>query len=253
MADSICILHVDDNPNFLDVTSRYLRRQEPEFDVITETQASEGLEWLLKKDCECVVSDYDMPGQNGIEFLRAVREQYPALPFILFTGKGGEEVASEAITAGATDYLQKQSSTEQYELLSNRIQNAVQKYRKEAAVRRSEKRYHNLVDTAPIPILLFNEDGRLVYANEAAVSFLGADSYVEIDGKPFTAFLDSGNQDTAENRFEMVMTEETTVPEIEYQVETVDGKLKEATVATAYGHYQGERVAQAMIYHQEGV
>lgn len=66
-----------------------------------------------------------MPGQNGIEFLETDREEYPNLPFILYTGKGSEEVASDAISAGATDYLQKGSGTDQYQLLANRTPNAV--------------------------------------------------------------------------------------------------------------------------------
>ncbi|MFB6311944.1 MAG: PAS domain S-box protein, partial [Salinirussus sp.] len=66
---------------------------------------------------------------DGLEFLETVRDEHPELPFILFTGQGSEEVASDAITAGATDYLQKGSGTDQYELLANRIVNAVEKYR----------------------------------------------------------------------------------------------------------------------------
>lgn len=50
---------------------------------------------------------YDMPRQTGIEFLETVREEYPGLPFILYTGKGSEEVAADAISAGVFDYLQK--------------------------------------------------------------------------------------------------------------------------------------------------
>lgn len=65
-----------------------------------------------------------MPGMNGIEFLESVRAIDEDLPFILFTGKGSEEVASEAISAGVTDYLQKQSGTDQYTILANRITNA---------------------------------------------------------------------------------------------------------------------------------
>jgi CheY-like chemotaxis protein len=80
-----------------------------------------------------------MPGKDGIEFLQAVREAYPDLPFVLFTGKGSEAVASDAISAGVTDYLQKQSGTEQYELLVNRIRNAVQARREaERADRKDE-------------------------------------------------------------------------------------------------------------------
>ncbi len=52
--------------------------------------------------------------QDGIEFLEAVREGHRDLPFILYTGKGSEEVASDAISAGVTDYLQKGSGTDQY-------------------------------------------------------------------------------------------------------------------------------------------
>lgn len=45
-----------------------------------------------------------MPGQTGIEFLEVVRDQYANLPFILFTGQGSDEIASDAISAGVTDY-----------------------------------------------------------------------------------------------------------------------------------------------------
>jgi DNA-binding NtrC family response regulator len=74
-----------------------------------------------------IISDYDMPGMDGLEFLRTVRETRPDLPFILFTGKGSEAVASEAIAADVTHYFQKRSGPEQYELLANRIENAVSK------------------------------------------------------------------------------------------------------------------------------
>jgi len=57
------------------------------------------MEILANQGVDCIVSDYDMPRTNGIEFLEAVRDQHPELPFILYTGKGSEEVAGEAISA----------------------------------------------------------------------------------------------------------------------------------------------------------
>ncbi len=91
--------------------------------------ASAGLDQLAADDFDCVVSDYDMPDQNGVEFLETIREESPDLPFILYTGKGSEEVASDAISAGVTDYVQKESGTSQYAVLANRVINAVEQYR----------------------------------------------------------------------------------------------------------------------------
>ncbi len=127
MSGSIRILHVDDDPKFADLTATFLEREDDRFTVETATSATDGLD-RLTEEIDCIVSDYEMPVTNGIEFLEAVRDEYPDLPFILFTGKGNEEVASDAISAGVTDYLQKQSGTQQYELLGNQISNAVEAY-----------------------------------------------------------------------------------------------------------------------------
>jgi PAS domain S-box-containing protein len=126
---SIRVLHVDDESEFLDLATTYLSRQDDRFTIETATSADAGLDCLATDEFDCVISDYDMPGMTGIDFLQAVREDSPDLPFILFTGKGSEEVASEAISAGVTDYLQKQRGTEQYELLANRVTNAVEQRR----------------------------------------------------------------------------------------------------------------------------
>jgi PAS domain S-box-containing protein len=136
---SFRVLHIDDDPDFSDLTARFLEREIDNIRVMTETSATAGLN-RISSETDCIISDYDMPGVNGIEFLERIREKYPKLPVILFTGKGSEEVASEAMTAEATDYLQKDTGPEQYELLANRIQNAVGKYRSEQAEQRRRER-----------------------------------------------------------------------------------------------------------------
>lgn len=100
-----------------------------EFIVSTATSASEGLDRLANEEYACVVSGYSLPGMNGIQFLKRIREKYPDLPFILYTGKGSEQVASDAIRAGATDYVRQRSGTDHTTLVTNRLQNAVARYR----------------------------------------------------------------------------------------------------------------------------
>jgi len=70
-----------------------------------------------------------MPTTDGLGVLKLVREEFPDVPFILFTGTGNEALASEAIAAGVTDYVRKQGGPRQYETLANRIDNAVERYR----------------------------------------------------------------------------------------------------------------------------
>lgn len=130
-SDSITVLHVDDDSDFGELVATFLEHESDRFDVVTATSASDGLNYLDGDRVDCIVSDYDIPGLNGLEFLDAVRQRYADLPFVLFTGKGSEQVASDAIARGATDYLQKRPGTEQYRLLANRVENTVEQYRSE--------------------------------------------------------------------------------------------------------------------------
>ncbi|MFB6101741.1 MAG: PAS domain S-box protein [Haloplanus sp.] len=134
------ILHVDDDPAFLDLAAEFLRREAPRLQVITETTVEDALDRLDTEPVDAVVSDYQMPGMDGLTFLDRVRDDHPELPFILFTGQGSEEIASEAIARGVTDYLQKGGGSDTYAVLANRVTNAIE--RREMAAKLEQREAH---------------------------------------------------------------------------------------------------------------
>jgi PAS domain S-box-containing protein len=169
---SVRVLHVDDDEPFLELTRT--RLQGEGLTVVSESSPTAALGRLTSEPIDCVVSDYDMPELDGLEFLAAVREREQELPFILFTGKGSEEVASEAISAGVTDYLQK-AGPEQFELLTNRIENAVEHERSQRVAERTRERFVRLIEGSTDLIFIVGEDGTYSYVSPSVERILGYD------------------------------------------------------------------------------
>lgn len=128
MTDEVRVLYVDDDETALRARGQLLEEHD-RIEVITESDVDSGLEVLATTRIDCVLSDYEMPGQDGIGFLHSVRADYPDLPFIFFSGYNSEAVVAEAFSAGATDYLPKSICSISYELITNRIISAVEHYR----------------------------------------------------------------------------------------------------------------------------
>lgn len=238
MTESVRLLHVDDESSFLELTAEFLSHEDDRFEVVTETSPSDGLARLDAESFDCVVSDYQMPETTGIEFLEAVRESYPSLPFILFTGEGSETVASEAISTGATDYLQKQTGTEQYQLLANRVLNAVESYQ----TQRELEQYQLLVETVGDPMYILDADGTVTLANEALAEMLGCDRETAI-GMHASDFLTDGGYRSASQRLDEIRADPSADwSTYEVDVVTTDGReipteINVAPVAATDGTY----------------
>ena len=187
-AATVRVLHVDDDPAFLDLTATYLERIDEAFEVRSETSVDDALEALETEPIECVVSDYDMPGTDGLTLLQRVRDRGVEVPFVLFTGKGSEEIASEAISAGATDYIQKRGGNDQYEVLANRVRNAVDQHRSRAALAASQERLSRFIDQSPLGTIEYDDAFRIVRVNPAAEEILGYDE-AELLGGTWLPFV----------------------------------------------------------------
>ncbi|GAA0722209.1 signal transduction histidine kinase/CheY-like chemotaxis protein [Halorubrum trapanicum] len=129
------VLFVDDEPGAADLAATHVERLVEDIETVTRTSPDEALDVVRDGRVDCVVSDFDMPGRDGLELLEGVRSIDPGLPFVLFTGKGSEEIASDAISAGVTDYLQKGTGRDRYEMLANSVANALGRRRAERDLR----------------------------------------------------------------------------------------------------------------------
>jgi len=212
--DTIHVLHVDDEPEFADLAATFIERGDERFAVETATSADEGLDRLRDNGFDCIVSDYDMPGQNGIEFLETVCETHPDLPFILYTDKGSEKVASDALSAGATDYLQKETGTGQYELLANRIENAVSQARSQQA----ERHLGELAANTTQILYVFTRDwSELEFINSAYEDILGQSvKALQDDPSDFLAGVHPDDRDRVREDMDDISGGETV--ELEYRV-----------------------------------
>ena len=184
-APKIAVLYVDDEPALLELTTLFLGRA-GDLAIDTALSARLALEKLRLNSYDVIVADYLMPEMDGIEFLKGLRREGCTIPFIIFTGKGREDVAIEALNSGADFYLQKGGDPRsQFAELGNMIRQAAHKRRTEEALRENEQRYRNVVEDQTELICRFLPDGTHIFVNDAYCRYFnrGRD---EIIGQRFT-------------------------------------------------------------------
>jgi len=178
------VLYVDDETSLLDLAQVYLERTHT-FSVTTKTSANEGLELLKNRNFDAIISDYAMPQKDGIEFLKEVRAGYGGIPFILFTGKGREEIAIEAIDNGADFYVQKGGEPKAaFAEVAHKIKIAIDRKCAEKSLRETELRYRAVVEDQTEFICRFSPDGTYTFVNDAFCRYFQK-KREEIIGKKF--------------------------------------------------------------------
>ncbi|MBN1195681.1 MAG: PAS domain S-box protein [Methanomicrobiaceae archaeon] len=173
MPDTIRVLYVDDEPALLDIARLFLEK-EGTFAVDTLTSATEALTCIPTEQYDAIISDYLMPDMDGIEFLQQVRRSGNGIPFILFTGRGREEVVIEAINSGADFYIQKGGDPKsQFAELGHKIRQAVKRSRAERSRIESEKRLADIIDFLPDATFAIDRDGIIIAWNRAIEEMTG--------------------------------------------------------------------------------
>ena len=167
------ILYVDDE-HFMHEPFRMIMETMACAAVQSVSSGMEAMQALASRRYDAVVSDYQMPGMNGIELLKNVRARGSNVPFILFTGRGREEVAIDAINNGADYYLQKgMDPMSQFTELTHMVRRAVEERRERENLRMTNQRLEALVNNMHDAVAMFDLEMKVLYVNPAFESILG--------------------------------------------------------------------------------
>jgi len=184
------VLIVDDEPVFSDLMKLRLRKESPHFSISVVDSGMKCLEHLKSNHVDCILSDFQMPGMDGMELLKTLRSQGNTVPFIFITAQGNEAVARDAFKNGAYDYFTKDIGFAHFTRIINSVEQAVAKRtsdterrRSDEALRASQKYLQTIIDTEPECVKLIAADGTLLMMNRAGLEMIDADSLDQVKGK----------------------------------------------------------------------
>lgn len=225
----IRILHVDDEKNQLEFTKMFLEELDEEVTVDSVSDPLEAIQLQSRNSYDVIVSDYKMISMTGLELLQKVRER-SNVPFILYTGRGSEEVAESAFEAGVDDYLKKEADLSHYQVLSKRIRQTVEKHRVEELYRRVVK------DSRDGIIILAG--GRIVFANDAVCHMLGGGLPESLIGKAIAEFVVDTEEEINSRLTSTCNNKVNQLFEISFRTST--GAVKTAEVSASRIDYLGK-------------
>ena len=166
-------LYVDDEPLLLEIAKEFLEMKE-DLKVITNERPREVENILREDNIDVIVSDYQMSGMDGIELFEMVKKAGYNIPFVLFTGKGREEVAIRALNAGIDFYLVKGGSpAAQFAELENVIRQLARRREAEDALSYNNRRFQQIIENVLDIVMIIDHEGTIKYASPSVGRSMG--------------------------------------------------------------------------------
>lgn len=196
----IKIIHVDDEEYQLKFTKMFLEKVDQSITVNSISSPNTVLKKYLEWGVDCIVSDYQMPEMDGIELASTIRKTSD-IPFILYTGRGSEEVAEKAFQIGINDYLRKEQDPSHYHVLANCIRNLVSLTREQRHLKESERRYRMFSENASDVFITLDLEGRFTFFSKKNTPVFGYDAD-KLLGKNIFEIITQESREIAFSRIE---------------------------------------------------
>lgn len=175
MSKKIDVLLVEDSVQDSELTEIVLKNGGRDVEIHRVDTPSAFKKALTDRNWDVVISDYSLPSFDGMQALELLKQSGLDLPFILISGKVGEETAVSAVLAGAHDYVMKDNMKRLPTVVEREIRNAeIRKARREAefALEDSEQRFRLIFENSHEGILLTDDEGKILAANQPACEIL---------------------------------------------------------------------------------
>jgi len=173
---SLRLLHIEDSPFETKILETALKKNGYTVEILRVQTSEEMRRAIEEKTFDIVVSDYHLPDFDGSQALVLFNQFHLDIPFIILSGKIGEELAVELIKKGAHDYILKGKPARLVPAIETQLK-AFQdrRGRKEASLQleRSRNRYHGLFQRSPLGVFRLDEDGEFKEVNPAFAGILG--------------------------------------------------------------------------------
>jgi two-component system cell cycle sensor histidine kinase/response regulator CckA len=164
------ILLVDDNKDDRALILRGLRGRWPAVEAV-EIADADALTVALATRPDVVITDYQLRFSDGLALLRSVKDLWPDVPVIMYTGTGSEQIAVEAMKSGLDDYVLKTPG--QIPRLVGAVSLALEAARQRRAASDAEGRYRNLYEGVPVGLFRATPEGALLDCNPAMLRITG--------------------------------------------------------------------------------
>ena len=202
--EPLTLVIIEDEEAHFSLMKRAITKEFPHASVHHFQEANTCLERLDRIIPTVIITDYLLPGINGIEFLEALSQKNKDIPVIMITGQGDENVAVRAMKLGAIDYLVK--SGDFFTLLPTVVEKVVRKNRLEQSLLKSEKRFQDMAENTSDWIWEMDAQGKYIYSNPVVEDIIGY-SRDEVIGRYFYDFFSAENKEALKARIFELMAE----------------------------------------------
>ncbi len=263
---AIRVLVIEDDPNyFVLVNERLSQSRDPSFELICSQHMQAGLERLGGGDIDVVLLDLMLPDSAGLESFLSVHRVFPSVPIIILTSLDDDDLAAQAISWGAQDYLTKGSFDREllvksicYAISRNRAQVQLQRYyqeneRSKRTLHDKDERFRSLVSNIPGAVYRYSlsapKEWKVDYISDVIKDICGCPAGEFIENSIATYFEKILPQDLPllQDAFEKAVREGAMFS-VDYRVRHVNGDLR-----WVHDHGRAVRDGDSQIVHVDGV